>query len=135
MTTLLAVLALIVAAPDTPESVLSQFFAAFNAHDPDAMAALAARDIRTTYLDANGNAETVAGASALSAGMAEYFQGLPNVRSEFEILDSAGGQVSILETVFWSGEDGAERSQSAYSVYRIEDGRIAQVWYMPAFTD
>ena len=135
MKTLFLIMALIAAEPDAPESVLSQFFTAFNNHDPAAMEALAAPDIRTTYLDTDGGAETVTGAAALREGMEDYFAGLPDVRSEFEILGAAAGQVSIRETVFWTGQDGAVRSQSAYSVYRIEDGQIAQVWYMPAFTD
>lgn len=113
------------------EGVVTEYSAAFNAHDVAAMQALMADDI--TWLSLAGDSVMVdaTGAEELVAGMDAYFGDFPDVQSEVEIVAVVGAYVHAKETASWS-RDGVRSSQSSLSTYEIRDGRVQRVWYFPS---
>ncbi|WP_420433852.1 nuclear transport factor 2 family protein [Hyphobacterium sp.] len=113
------------------EAVLIPFFEAFNAHDPEAMMAWVSEDIRIVYLSDDGSRSEVQGAENLRQSMIDYFAALPTVRSERLSTLTDGRHVAVRERASWATGNGELRSQTALSVYRINNGRIEAVWYYP----
>jgi len=116
--------------PDPALAAVRTLLAAFNAHDVDAMCKAVTEDAGWYAVDGASIAVEAAGREALRDGMTRYFQALPTVRSRFESEAVSGAYVMVRERASWTA-DGEERSQSSLAVYRVEDGRVAAVWYYP----
>jgi hypothetical protein len=117
-------------AGEAPEQVVHAFVAAFNAHDPDAMIALASEDIQWLFVNGDKVMVEAAGKEALLKSMTGYFKSIPSAKSKVEKLMSAGNYVTVLERASWETKDGT-RSQAALAVYLVEKGKIRSVWYYP----
>lgn len=112
------------AAPD-PIDVAEALLAAFNAHDPDAMADLVTSTFELYYVGEDGQAElAVSGPGALRAEMAGYFETRPSVRSEHSHTIDGTRFVAFREQIVGG--------QSSLVVYEIEDTRVRRAWYYPA---
>jgi hypothetical protein len=112
-------------------AVLTAFFEAFNAHDPEAMADWVSDDIRIIYLSADGSSSEVNGVDSLTQSMQDYFAALPSARSEILSFIMDGDHIAVRESASWMTEIGEARNQTALAVYRIENGLIESVWYYP----
>ncbi len=113
---------------DTKSERVQEFVGAFNAHDPEAMAALVTDDVE--WISVRDGAVTVelAGKAALAATMSEYFTACPSCRSEIRNLMSSAERVSVVEVASWAGRDGP-KSQQSMAVYEFSGDRIRRVFY------
>ncbi|MEM7417892.1 MAG: nuclear transport factor 2 family protein [Gemmatimonadota bacterium] len=105
--------------------VAHQLLAAFNAHDPTAMAELVTDDFELFYLDQEGRAGlAITGPEALRTEMAAYFEALPDVRSEVAGAIPGTRYVAFRERIVGG--------QSSLAVYEIEGAFVRRAWYYPA---
>ncbi len=119
------------AEPVGPEATVRRFVAAFNAHDVDAMLAVAAPDIAWFGISGSTLSVEARGHEALRAGMTQYFQGLPSAGSELLSVSVSGPFVTAVEKASWTA-DGQARSQCAVSTYEVAEGLVRHVWYHAA---
>ncbi len=112
-----------------PISVLYRMTHAFNVHDVAAMVANVADDIEWFSVAGNAVEREASGKDAFRQAMEAYFEALPEARSEIESAVVAGDFVSVRERAFW----GSNQSQVALGVFEIRAGKIARVWYYPAY--
>ena len=120
----------------TPEAmVLRAYLEAYNRHEPDAVAAFLAPEIKWLSLDAEKLSVDGDGREALRTWLAGYFKSLPDVRSDFLAIEQTGAYLTVRERASWTAKDGTRRSQQAHGVYEIRDGLIARVWYFPSVRD
>lgn len=119
-------------APPGPEAIVARFVEAFNAHDVDAMIALAHDDIE--WLSVSGAAITIEtrGHEALKESMAAYFAACPSCRSALAWTKTGVSRVAVLERATWTAKDGSTRSQASIAVYELEGRKIRRVHYFPA---
>ena len=109
----------------TALATVETFMAAFNRHDPDAMAGMVTVDFELYYVDEDGtSALAMTGPEQLRTEMVGYFAERPSVRSE--IAGAVGGPV------FVSFRERIVGGQSSLAVYEVREGRIKRVWYYPA---
>ena len=120
----------------TPEAVaLRAYFDAYNRHEPGAVAALLAPDVKWLSLSGEKLSTDGDGREAVRIWLTGYFKSLPDVRSEALTIEQTGAFLSVRERASWTAKDGARRSQQAHGVYEIRDGLIARVWYFPSVRD
>ncbi len=115
----------------SPQSFVTRFLQAFDDHDVEGMLALAHPDVEWLVVSASTVTVESAGSAALGKGMRSYFASMPTVRAAAEDWTISGRFVAVRERTRWRGPDG-HRTQSALSVYEVEDGGIRRVWYFPA---
>lgn len=106
--------------------------AAFNAHQPDALAALVADDAKLIGISADGQSIDADGREAIRTWLVGYFKSVPDVRSEILDLTQTGPHVSFRERSSWTARDGTRRAQTSLAVYEVRDGKIARCWYFPS---
>ena len=120
----------------TPEAIaLRAYLDAYNRHEPDAVAALLAPNVKWLSLDADKLSVDGDGREALQKWLTGYYKSLPDVRSDFLAIEQAGPFLSVRERAAWTAKDGTKRSQQGHGVYEIHDGLIARVWYFPSVRD
>jgi ketosteroid isomerase-like protein len=107
------------------------YFAAYNAHDIDAVVKLLHADFVWLNVVEDTIAVEVRGQEAVRTSLTGYFRGLPTARSEIESIATLGPWVSVRERAHWTGKSGA-RSQASLSVYEVRDGLLRRVWYYPS---
>jgi hypothetical protein len=121
-----------VSAGDYAMATAERLVAAFNQHDPNAMAALLNPSFQLFNSNAEGDAELAAsGPQDLKAQMVSYFASHPTVRSIIEERMDGPRFASFRERAI-SVHDGEQRSASSIAVYEVVDGKILRVWYYPA---
>lgn len=135
MTTLFVALALSGAGigQDRPTALATarQLLAAFNQHDPAAMAALVADDFELYYIAGGKSELSASGPADLERQMVEYFGSRPTVRSVIEGSIDGPRFVAFRERA-GSGDGPLARSRSSLAVYEIVDGKVLRAWYYPA---
>ena len=119
-----------VQASEPPEQVVRAFVAAFNAHDPAAMIALAHEDVQWLFVNGDKVMVEAEGKEALKKSMTGYFKSIPSAKSTMEKQMSVGNYVTVWERASWETKNGT-RSQAALAVYLVEQGKIRRVWYYP----
>ena len=120
----------------TPEAIaLRAYLDANNRHEPDAVAALLAPDVKWFTLEKEKLSTEGDGRDALRTWLAGYFKSLPDVRSDFLAIEQTGAFLSVRERASWTAKDGTRRSQQAHGVYEIRDGLIVRAWYFPSARD
>lgn len=117
---------------DTPHPLIESHVAAFNAGDLEAMSALQHPDIEWFGIEGSEMRLEISGREALGTMLADYRASNPTVVGTTRDWSVNGDFVSVVETASWTTGDGASRSQSATSVYELEDGLIRRVWYYPS---
>lgn len=118
------------AAPALP-SVIAAQFAAFNAHDPVALAKNVTEDFTFYLVNGDKTSVEVRGREELQKGIADYFGSYPSVRSEAVGEIPQGKFIAVRERVRWTDDKG-DHVQEALSVYELQGGLIRAVWYFPA---
>src|SRR4051812_4293545 len=120
-------------AADSPEvAIVRAQVAAFNQHDPAALAALLAEKIKWFSLDGDKLSIDGDGREAIRTWLVGYFKSLPDVRSEMSDVTQNGAFVSYRERASWTTKDGKSRAQQSLAVYEVHDGLITHAWYFPA---
>lgn len=115
-----------------PAEVVRAMTAAFNRHDPAAVAALLAPEVKW-YSVGDGKDLSIEGESraALQKWLEGYFQSVPDVKSEIFDLNVVGPRVMFRERATYTAKDGQKRVQESISVYEVKDGLIQRAWYFP----
>lgn len=113
-----------------PTPIANQF-AAFNRHDPAAVAKNVTDDFTFYLVDGDKLSVEVRGKEELQTGLGDYFKSYPTVVSEAVGQIPQGRYVSVRERVRWTDDKG-DHTQEALSVYELKDGLIRAVWYFPA---
>ena len=113
-----------------PAPIATQF-AAFNAHDPVALAKNVTEDFTFYLVDGDKMSVEVRGREELKTGITDYFGSYPTVRSEAVGQIPQGSYIAVRERVRWTDAKG-DHVQEALSVYELKGGLIRAVWYFPA---
>ncbi len=120
----------------TPEAItLRAYLDAFNRHEPDAVAALLAPQVKWLALDGDKLSVEGDGRDAMRVWLKGSYTSQPDVRSEFLSIEQAGAFLSVRERASWTARDGTRRSQQGHGVYEIRDGLIVRVWYFSPVPD
>jgi len=115
-----------------PHPVIVSHVSAFNAGDVAAMGRLEHPDIEWINVENSALSIEVSGRAELASMMTDYMLANPTVTGTLRDWSINGDYVSVTETATWTNTAGAQQSQSALSVYQIEDNLIRRVWYYPA---
>lgn len=118
------------AAEESAKEIVAQFYAAFSAHDIEAMSRLVSEDFAKLNVFGDQLLPEFRGRDGLKKSMTEYFTSLPDVRSEIEAVLESGNLVSVRERVHWTIGDKA-CSHSTLAIYQVEGGQILWLWYHP----
>lgn len=116
------------------EALVLRFVDAFNAHDIDAMAAVAADGIQWVTIEGARAVVKTDGKVALRTILQQYFGQCPTCRSTLEWTQASGSRVAARERASWTTAAGP-RSQTSLSVYELKDGKILRVLYFAAEKD
>ncbi|MFN0156730.1 MAG: nuclear transport factor 2 family protein [Bacteroidota bacterium] len=112
-------------------ATVEALFAAFNAHDTEAMLKLVTDDVVWFTVAGDSMAKDLAGKEELGKWLTGYFRSLPTVVSTMEDAIANGPFVSMRERVRWQGKNG-EKTQASIGVYEVVEGKIKRVWYYPS---
>ena len=118
------------ATPEDRADRVEQFLAAFNRHDPEAMAALVTEDIKWGYVSQTGMSFELEGKAALVKSMGEYFASCPSCRSENYGMLCSTARVSVIEVASWKTQNGP-KSQASLAIYEFSGDLIQAVYYFP----
>ncbi len=111
------------------ETLVRRYTEAFNAHDVDAMLALAHPDVEWMSVMGDKVSVDARGHEALRAAMEDYFRSLPTARSEVEGALGHGEMLAVRERAHWRTGAGEDRSQASIAVYEVQEGLVRRVWY------
>lgn len=117
--------------PTGAAEIVADYVELNNACDAAGMARLMHEDIEWLNISGDTVSTVSSGKDTLSAELASYMSNGCSTQSALSDFSVNGPYVAVTETVSWKGRDGAEQSQSATSVYEIENGLIRRVWYFP----
>ncbi len=115
-----------------PKIVISAHMDAFNKGDVAGMSKMHHPNIEWLNIEGSEIKLQVSGRAALAKSMETYFQSPTRVTGTLTNWTLDDNFVSVLETVRWKSEKGYAKSQSALTVYQMEDNLIRRVWYYPA---
>ena len=115
-----------------PKAIVSAHVDAFNEGDVAGMSKMQHPEIE--WLNINGSTMTIqaSGRAALAKNMQDYFNASTRVTGTLRDWSLNGDYVSVTETVRWKAADGKAKSQSALTIYQLEDNLIRRVWYYPS---
>ena len=99
---------------------------AVNAHDADAFMALMTDDV-IWESTAPPDGERFAGKAAVRAAGQGFFDASPNARFETEETVALGDRAFSTWTYHWVDQDGKAGHVRGIDVYRIRDGKIAEI--------
>lgn len=115
-----------------PHPVVLAHVDAFNRQDAKAMAEVEHPDIE--WLTAIGSEilVEVSGRESLTKSMEEFFESPTQITGTLRDWSINGNYIAVTETAHWSTSAGEAKSQSALTVYQLEDNLIRRVWYYPS---
>ena len=115
----------------SPADIVARQLAAFNRHDPAALARGVTEDFRWYSVGSDNTKIATEGREKFLSGMKDYFKSFPSVSSRVDGVTPSGTFVSFRETASWTNKNGLQ-SQESLGVYEIQEGLIKRVWYFPA---
>ncbi|MCG9697781.1 nuclear transport factor 2 family protein [Shewanella sp. Isolate11] len=119
---------------DTASSTLvKQFIDAYNQHSVETMVQYVADDVRWMHITGTKVEVETSSKEQFGAAMSDYFETLNNPKATIVELITSAHYVSTVERVEWS-TDGEQLSQCSIGNFRVENGKIAEFWYLPAHT-
>ena len=116
---------------ELPEAV-KKFYAAYNAHDVEAMLACVEENIKWFSLAGDSIVIETSNREALREAMTSYFKSPSSPRSEVEAAMRSGSYLAVRERAFWKNKAGVEKSQFALALFEVRNEKIVRVWYLPA---
>lgn len=105
--------------------IIEQFVEFYNKHDIPAMMSLVADDIKWFSIDGGSITAETKDSTELKAFLDGYFKNCTTCKSTISGLNQNGNTVSFFETT--------AGGQTSLAVYEVEDGKIQNVYYFPAF--
>jgi len=119
--------------PDEVAERVRGLIQATNAQDVDSILAATTEDFRWMMVKGDRVEVEVDGRNDLESWLHAYYGATPGARSEIGEVLVDGSYATTIETMHWSTPEGDARTQSATSVYHVDDeGLIRAVWYFPA---
>lgn len=118
-----------------PHPVIIAHVDAFNAKDIAAMAKVEHPEIEWFAVSGSDLTLEISGRDALSDMMEGYLKANPSVTGTLRDWSINGNFIAVTETAAWTTKNGQKKSQSALTVYELEDGLIRRVWYYPAVVE
>lgn len=119
--------------PDEVAERVRGLIQASNAQDVDSILAATTDDFRWMMVKGDRVDVEVDGRTDLESWLHAYYRSTPGARSEIGEVLVDGSYATTVETMHWSTPEGDARTQSATSVYHVNDeGLIRAVWYFPA---
>jgi hypothetical protein len=115
-----------------PKIIISAHMDAFNEGDVAGMSKMQHQNIEWLNIENSILKTEVSGRNALAKSMETYFQSPSRVKGTLTNWNLNGDYVSVTETAKWKSVDGEPKSQSALTIYQMEDNLIRRVWYFPA---
>lgn len=115
-----------------PKAIVSAHVDAFNEGDVAGMSKMQHPDIEWLNISGANISMQASGRAALAKNMEDYFKSSTRVKGTLSNWNLNGDYVSVTETVRWKTTAGEAKSQSALTVYQLEDNLIRRVWYYPS---
>jgi hypothetical protein len=112
--------------------IISPYSAAWNDQDLESMASLMHEDIAWMSVEGDAIKIEISGKEAMVAEMKSWFEGGNLPRGSLRDWSVNGNYVAVTETASWTTKDGENKSQSALTVYELEDNLIRRVYYYPS---
>jgi len=116
----------------TNESIVTDYIQATNEKDLEHITALMHEDIEWIQITGSEQQIMAGGRDALLAEIKSMMDSGFEATSALSDIADNGRFVTAIETVSYTRKNGEPATQSANSVYEIEDGIIRRVWYYPA---
>ncbi|MCE9680305.1 nuclear transport factor 2 family protein [Shewanella sp. AS1] len=127
----MALFSLSAQAESQSSSVVRQFIADYNQHSVEAMLQNLTEDVRWMHINGDKVEVETSGKAQFGAAMTDYFATLEQPQADIIEMIASDAYVSIVERVKWQA-DGEHLSQCSIGNFRIQDGKIAEFWYLPA---
>ncbi|QYJ85818.1 nuclear transport factor 2 family protein [Shewanella mesophila] len=127
----IALLPTSVIAAESSAEVVTGFITAYNQHSVSAMVQYVADDVRWMHISGTKVEVETSDKAQFGAAMTDYFETLNNPQASILQMITSGHYVSTVERIAWSA-DGEQLSQCSIGNFRIQDGKIAEFWYLPA---
>jgi len=96
------------------------------------MKALMHPDIEWVAIEGNDIEVHVSGKETLAKEMEGWFKNPKLPKGSLRDWSLNGDHIAVTETAHWTTEAGEKKSQSALTVYKLEDGLVRRVYYYPA---
>ncbi len=117
----------------SPSNLVKQFIDAYNQNSVEAMVQYVSDDVRWMHITGNKIEVETSSKDQFGAAMTDYFETLNHPKATIIQSISSAHYVSTVERVEWT-TDGEQLSQCSIGNFRIENGKIAEFWYLPAHT-
>lgn len=121
----------------TPEEhpIIAAYSNSYNEKDIETMRALMHPHIEWVAINGNETEVHMSGKEALATEMESWFEN-PNLpKGSLRDWSINGDTIAVTETAHWTTKDGAEKSQSALTVYELENDLVRRVYYFPETKD
>ncbi|WLT32256.1 alpha/beta hydrolase fold domain-containing protein [Geothrix sp. PMB-07] len=119
------------AAP-SPESVVRALTEAFNARQMDTLLDFVAKDVHWQMSTGDQFHLQAKGREALGKALTVTLRQRPMLQRGLHMLATNGDFVSVRQRDVWTGSNGETRSQNAFMVYEVKNGKLIRAWQYPA---
>ncbi|WP_394202311.1 nuclear transport factor 2 family protein [Shewanella waksmanii] len=127
----LSLLAASVSANESAEQTVRAFINSYNQHSVEQMLQYTTEDVRWMNITGTKVVTETGNQAEFAAAMADYFETLQDAHAVIVDLLVSGPYVSTVEQVTWQHE-GEQHSQCAIGNFRVRNGKIVDLWYLPA---
>ena len=112
--------------------IISPYSQAWNDKDIQSMSALMHPNIEWISVDGNTIKVEISGKEALVKEMTAWFESDALPSGSLKGWSFNGDYVAVTETAHWTNKEGEAKSQSALTVYQLDNNLIRRVYYYPA---
>lgn len=112
--------------------IISPYSQAWNDKDIQTMSALMHPNIEWISVEGTSLKVEINGKDALVKEMTSWFESDTLPKGSLKGWSFNGDYVAVTETAHWVNKEGEAKSQSALTVYQLEDNLIRRVYYYPA---
>ncbi|MFV7770187.1 nuclear transport factor 2 family protein [Shewanella marisflavi] len=127
----IALLPLSASADPSTTQVVKGFIDAYNQHSVEQMLNHVTDDVRWMHISGTNIEVETSDKAQFGAAMTDYFETLTGAQATILQLIDSSHFVSTVERVTWEN-DGELLSQCSIGNFRVQDGKIAEFWYLPA---
>ncbi|MCG9754422.1 nuclear transport factor 2 family protein [Shewanella insulae] len=111
--------------------VVKGFIDAYNQHSVEQMLTHVSDDVRWMHISGSKIEVETSDKAQFGAAMTDYFETLTGAQATILEQIVSSHYVSTVERVTWEN-DGEQLSQCSIGNFRVQDGKIAEFWYLPA---